>query len=212
MVMKVSGFKFQVSGFKLFLATCNLQLIIFILLFTVPSSLPTVSFAAHDTLINPQSGAGGAFPQNPSEEYSSEVDRYLLNFSAFQYLEGTGTYRVKAVVTVRDRISGEPYQGPLTMNLIKRSLFGSKDEGICNFDAPFENRYICYANIPYEANFIARVYFNAGGEEVTAEFPMRVGRPRSHIIFLGTVSIIFVAMVALIAYLKRNQKRPAPVG
>ncbi len=166
-----------------------------------------ISFGAHDTMINPLAGAGGAYPQNPSEEYQVSVDRYLLNFSAFQYMEQGGNWWVKAVVTVKDKTNGEPYKGPLRVVVLKKSLLEEKEVFERPFDAPFENRYITYASFNREGRFVVRVFFD---DDRTAEFSLTVGSPGGSLMLIGTLTFVLLTVVFLV-YRKKTRKKTIEV-
>ncbi|MBI5893536.1 MAG: 4Fe-4S binding protein [Deltaproteobacteria bacterium] len=191
--------------------------IFFLSLFTTHYSLLTVSHAAHSKIINPHAGAQTHYPQNPSEEYIIEKDGYLVNFSVFQHKQSDSTIRVKAVAIIKEKQTGEPYIGkPLKMVFYKKSILGLKEDMKFDFEKDFEKRYPFYANIPYEADFKVNVSFNDKGKEINVEFPLRVGEPKSNLIFLGSVSFILIASIIAVAYLKKKQqeakKKAAPVG
>ena len=182
-------------------------------LLTPYSSLLTVSYAAHAKIINPHAGAQTHYPQNPSEEYISERDGYIVNFSVFQHKQSDSTIRVKAVAIVRDKAAGKPYLGPLKMVFYRKSLFSFKEDMVYDFKKDFENRYPFYANLPYESDFKVKVSFNSNGKDIEFEFPIRVGEPKSNLIFLGLISVILIASVITIAHLKKKQSKViSPAG
>ncbi|OGP31369.1 MAG: hypothetical protein A2073_01615 [Deltaproteobacteria bacterium GWC2_42_11] len=188
-------------------------IILFFLLLTPYSSLLTVSYAAHAKIINPHAGAQTHYPQNPSEEYISERDGYIVNFSVFQHKQSDSTIRVKAVAIVRDKAAGKPYLGPLKMVFYRKSLFSFKEDMVYDFKKDFENRYPFYANLPYESDFKVKVSFNSNGKDIEFEFPIRVGEPKSNLIFLGLISVILIASVITIAHLKKKQSKViSPAG
>ena len=167
------------------------------------------AYGAHDTLINPQSGAGGAYPQNPTEEYQRESGGYLLNFSSFQYRESDGVIRVKAVVTVKDKTSGNPYKGPLKMVFFKKYLFNTEKVLEKEFEGPFENRYLTYIGFTTDGNFLVRVSFGEDGS-YTVEFPLKVGEPSQAYIIIGAVAIVLGA-VLVVAYIRKSREKAVSV-
>ena len=169
------------------------------------------AFSAHDTLINPAAGAGGSYPQNPSEEYQVTERGYLINFSAFQYRESTGDNWVKAVVTIKDVETGNPYTGPLRVVFYNDSFFNSDEVLERPFEEPFENRYITYASFNVDGRFRVRVFFGDNNEDISVEFPLTVGSPGtgSYILLLAVTGVL--AVVAFVAYRKRSREREAHV-
>ncbi|HHL40036.1 MAG TPA: hypothetical protein ENJ37_05985 [Deltaproteobacteria bacterium] len=162
--------------------------------------------AAHDTLINPASGEGGAYPQNPTEEYQAEQGGYLISYSSFQYRESDGRWWVKAVVTIKNKADGSPYQGPLTVRVIRDSLTDSGEVLERAFDEPFENRYLTFAKFGAEGHFRLMVSFPAGdgGGELSAEFPLTVGEPGSPLVLVGAAALLAAAVVAVVVLKRRK--------
>ncbi len=199
--------KYAVSGQSV------VSILLFSLLFTHHSSLITVSFAAHDNLINPhQAGVTGQFPQTASEDYIKEVDNYIVGFSAFQHPE-KNSIRIKAVVTVKDK-NGIPYHGPLTMRFIKDSFFEkSKEEIVRSFDSPVGHLYKHFDSIPYEGKFKVIVQFipSAGGREIATEFPFTVGAPKHGRMTVMLISGIAVFSFGIVFYIKKKRAAQLPV-
>lgn len=193
--------------------------IVYILLFLLITGnwqLAAVVHAAHSKIINPHAGAQTYYPQNPSEEYINEKDGYFIYFSVFQHKQSDSTIRIKAVAIVKEKQTGKPYLGPLKMVFYRKTLFGLKEDMSYDFEKDFENRYPFYANLPYEGDFAAMVSFNANGKEVNTEFPMKVGEPKTNLIFLGFISFVLISSIITIAHLKKKQqeakKKVAPAG
>ncbi len=160
------------------------------------------AFAAHDVLVNPFA-AEEKWPKMPSSDITTYSGDYRIRFSFFQFREQE-VYRVKAVVFVTDQRTGEPYTGPLTMRIVKKSIFGEGEEIVeRNYDKAFENRYTHYAGFKYPAEFVVKVSFDG----VDVEFPMTVGDPKPSYVIVALMALFILAIGGYVVYRKKSLKR-----
>lgn len=202
------------KSLKFELSKVKTKVILAHFMFVVPLSLlasgfwllATPSFAAHDTIINPYAGEG-KWPSMPSSEEVVERGDYTLRFSYFQFHE-SDAYRIKAVVFVKERRSGEPYNGPLTLRIVRKGFLGEGEEVIKrDYEKPQGNRYTHYDGFRYPGDFIVKVSFNTVDGEVKGEFPMRVGDPGPSYLFVGSLLLILVATGGYVVYRKRGLRK-----
>lgn len=190
-----------------------------LLLFIIFSLIPE-AFAAHAKFINPhgqdsENTGEHTYPMAPSEEYSIIVNGYLISFSAFQFkeMEQKGGHKVKSVITIRDD-KGNPYQGPLNMDIVEMGFFGVVQESSHSFKEPYANQYKRFDWFNNDAMCKVRIYFSADGKQVRAEFPVKVGDPLPSGMFLGSLGFMLGSMIGLVFYInkKRAKDRFIPAG
>ena len=194
-------------------------LIAFVLLLTPYSLLLSEAHAAHAKMINPhgqdsENTGEQTYPMAPSEEFSAVVNGYLINFSAFQFteMEQRG-HKVKSVITIKDE-KGNPYQGPLNMDIVEMGFFGVAQESSHSFKGPYANQYKRFDWFQNDARCKVRIYFSADGKQVRAEFPVKVGDPLPSGMFLGSLGIMLGSVVGLVFYInkKREKEKFVPAG
>jgi len=198
--------------------TLKAMIIIFALL-TVQQSLINEAHAAHAKMINPHAQDSEntgelTYPMAPSDEHSTIVDGYLISFSAFQFaeMEQRG-HKVKSVITIRDG-KGNPYQGPLNMDIVEMGFFGVAQESSHSFKEPFANQYKRFDWFQNDARCKVRIYFSADGKQVRAEFPVKVGDPLPSGMFLSSIGVMLVSVIGLVVYVnkKRGKEKFVPAG
>lgn len=194
-------------------------LFLFILLLTPHSPLLTDVYAAHAKMINPHAQDSEntgelTYPMAPSEEHSAVVNGYLINFSAFQFaeMEQRG-HKVKSVITIRDE-KGNPYLGPLNMDIVEMGFFGVAQESSHSFKEPFANQYKRFDWFQNDARCKVRIYFSTDGKQVRAEFPVKVGDPLPSGMFLGSLGFLLASVIGMVVYVnkKRAKEKFVPAG
>lgn len=208
-----------VSGNLLRLKSHVSLLTFFMLVAHCSSLLITDAFGAHAKMINPhgqdsENTGEHTYPMAPSEEHSAVVNGYLINFSTFQFkeMEQRG-HKVKSVVTVRDE-KGNPYTGPLVMDIVEMGFLGTVQESSHSFDEPYANQYKRFDWFKNDARGKVRVYFEGKGERVRAEFPLKVGDPLPSAIFLGFFGVMLASVIGVVVYVnkKRGKEKFVPAG
>lgn len=135
--------------------------------------------AAHHILGVPHYAYDEEYPQTPVLTYSAEAGRYEVKATAYPG-ELVAQEPVTLHVYVRDRASGAPYQGTVTLRIDRKRGMASPLPVYGPIDAQLDERiYKFHPIFPLEARYRALLAFHAEGQAWYVELPLVVGEPAS---------------------------------
>ncbi len=181
-----------------------------LLVVSVAAPLPT---QAHHILGIPHYAYDEQYPQTPVLTYRVDAGAHEVRMTGYPGVPAPGE-RCSLHVYIRHSGSGALFDDTVTLTVSEDRLIGSDPVVYGPITASLEEAvYKFFPEFESEANYVARIEFEADGEPWIIDLPMVVGEPGSPWLVLAGVAlatVIFLVVIRAVRIKRRRRARRAP--
>ena len=170
-------------------------------------ALPAV---AHHILGIPHYAYDEQYPQTPVLTYRVDAGPHEVKMTGYPGVPRPGERTSLHVYVVR-RDTSAPFTGTVTLTVLRDRLLASDSIVYGPITATLEEAvFKFFPEFEAEANYLARIQFDAEDEPWTIDLPIVVGEPGSPwlvVSIVGTVTVIFLLVVRALRIKQRRRTR-----
>jgi hypothetical protein len=168
--------------------------------------------SAHHILGVPHYAYDEAYPQTPVLTYAVNAGPNEVKMTGYPGKPKPGE-RCALHVYIRDMEAGQPFDGDVSLSVMKDNLIGRDPVIYGPMQAPLEEAmYKFYPRFADEANYLVRIEYEIEGVPWTIDLPMVVGTPGSPWAVLGVLVggvVLFLVVIRAIRIKRRRRLKIA---
>jgi len=166
-----------------------------------------VRASAHHILGIPHYSYSENYPQNPTYEYPATSGPYdiLLTCYPGEPVPGNPT---DLAFYIKDRKSGQPYNQPITVRVLRTFTFGRNREILHpTVVDPVEIPHLLTATFPADGEYVIEMTLDVEGKPEIIPFGVTIGNPTATTSILAAVGIGFMLFIVIVRAIKIKRSR-----